>query len=359
MKFFSLDQLKSYDNEIGPLVELSFNNESSALISEYGGRLLGLFPQENIISLLWVNPRIKEVVKSRERAIGGDRYWISPEREFFYEKPETWEGWFCPPGLDPAMYDILDSNSTSCTLSSPLTVKSQVTKQIFSGEITRQISLIKEPIKTGISYCGVEFLDDCVLYAPNLKINGWSLACIISGGASNPGTVLIPTKSNPKPLSYFRTIPSNRIKVQENYIAFKIDVEDIYKLAVRPSDINFSRKAKIGYILRVPDSDYFGLLVKLSDDIPRSQADCFDIARDNPDGEIGVIQSYNSESPEKPSVLKYGEIELQLSKFENIDNSSHGKAKHQIINYFGTKNEILDVIEKYFGIIQPILFEKA
>jgi hypothetical protein len=356
MNYFSRDQLKSFEPEIGPLVELSFNSESSALISEYGGRLLGLFPQENVISLIWINPRIKGLVKSRESTIGGDRYWISPEREFFYEKPETWESWFCPPGLDPAMYDILASNTTSCTLSSPITVKSQITKQIYTGEITRQILLIKEPINTGVSYCGVEFLDDSVLYAPNLKINGWSLACVISGGSSNPGTVLIPTKSNSKPLSYFRTIPRNRIQVQEDYIAFKIDVDDIYKLAVRPDDIDFSRKAKIGYTLRIPNSEYYGFLVKLSDDIPRSQADCFDVARDHPDSEIGVIQSYNSESPEKPNVLKYGEIELQLNKFETIDNASHGKAKHQIFNYIGTKDEILEVIEKYFGIFQTILF---
>ncbi|MFW9949029.1 MAG: DUF6786 family protein [Candidatus Thorarchaeota archaeon] len=346
----------SIDKEIGPLIELSYNNESSAVISEYGGRLLGLFPRENIPSLLWINPRIKEMIKSRERAVGGDRYWISPEREFFYENPETWEGWFCPAGLDPAMYDILNNNTTSCTLSSPITIKSQITKEIYSGEITRQITLIKEPIKTGISYCGVEYLDDCVLYAPNLKINGWSLACVISGGPNNPGTVVIPTKTNPKPLSYFRTIPKERIRVQNNYVAFKIDVDNIYKLAIRPDDIDFSKRAKIGYILKLPNSDYYGFILKLSDEIPRSQADCFDIARDHPDGEIGVIQSYNSESPEKPNILRFGEIELQLNKFATIDNTSHGKATHQTISYIGAKVEILEIVEKYLGVNHPYLY---
>jgi hypothetical protein len=356
MEYFLRDQLMSFDKEIGPLVELSYNNESSAVISEYGGRLLGLFPQETITSLLWINPKIKEMMKSREYAIGGDRYWISPEREFFYENPETWEGWFCPPGLDPAMFDILDSNTNSCTLSSPITVKSHTTKEIYSGEITRQITLLREPIKTGISYCGVEFLDDCVLYAPNLKINGWSLACIISGGANNPGTVLVPVKPNSKPLSYFMTIPTDRLQVQNNYIAFKIDVDSIYKLAVRPDDIDFTRKAKIGYVLNIPNSDYYGFIVKLSEDIPRSQSDCFDVARDHPDSEIGVIQSYNSESPEKPEILRYGEIELQLDKFKTIDNASHGKAKHQIIAYVGEKEEIFETMKKYLGIKQPFLF---
>jgi len=355
MNFFTKNDLISIKDDIGNIVELKFNEESSVIVSEYGGRLLGLFPKNDGFSLLWINPEIKNVIKSRQRDIGGDRYWISPEREFFYEKPQTWEGWFCPHGLDPAYYEVLAESSKSCTLSSPITVESQMKKEIYNGEITRQISIIKEPIATGLSYCGVEFVDDSIFFQPGLKINGWSLACIISGGSSNPGTVLIPTKSNPRPLSYFRTIPQDRLRVGDNYVAFKIDVDDIYKLAIRPEDIDFSRKAKIGYVLKIPDSEEYGFLVKLSDDIPKSQGECFDVSKEHPEDEIGVIQSYNSESLNKPS-LKFGEIELQLNQFKAIDNTSHGKAKHQICGYIGSKEEILKVVEKYLGITNPSLF---
>ncbi|MFX1358157.1 MAG: DUF6786 family protein [Promethearchaeota archaeon] len=354
MNYFTKKALVKSIVDLTPFMELN-DDESSIIISRYGGRPLGIFPKNDSISLLWINPEIKESIKINKRDIGGDRYWISPEREYFYEKPSTFEGWFCPSGLDPAYYEFLGDSQTSCTVSTPLTIENKMKKEFYQGEITRQFTLIKEPYKTGISYCGIEFLDDCVLYKPNLKVNGWSLACIISGGASNPGTVLVPTKTNPKPLSYFRIIPENRILKGENYVAFKIDVDDIYKLAIRPDDIDFSRKAKIGYFMKIPNSDEFGFLVKLSDDIPRSQEDCFDISRDHPEGEIGVIQSYNSESPNKP-LLRYGEIELQLNKFETVDNTSHGKAKHQLFGYIGNKDEILGVIEKYLGISNPSLF---
>ena len=145
------------------------------------------------------------------------------------------------------------------------------------------------------------------------------------------------------------------MKVKENYIAFKIDFDDIYKLAIRPEDIDYDRAAKIGYVLKFPELDEFGFIVKLSDDIARTQDECYDISRDNPDSEIGVIQSYNSESPNKP-YLNFGEIELQLNSFQATDNTSHGKAKHQLFTYTGTKEEILDVIEKYLGITDPLLF---
>ncbi len=355
MNYFNRNDLLAIKDDIGKFVELKLNEESSVIVSEYGGRPLGLFPRDESYSLLWINPEIKNVIKTRQRDIGGDRYWISPEREFFYEKPQTWEVWFCPHGLDPAYYEILAESSKSCTISSPVTIESKIKKHIYNGEITRQISLIKEPISTGLSYCGVEFVDDCVFFQPNLKINGWSLACIISGGPTNPGTVLIPTLPNPKPLSYFRTIPQDRLRVGSNYVAFKIDVNDIYKLAIRPDDIDFTRKAKIGYVIKIPDSEEYGFLAKLSNDVPKSQEDCFDVSRDHPDEEIGIIQSYNSESVNK-TLLNFGEIELQLNKFETIDNTSHCKAKHQMLGYIGSKEEIMGLVEKYLGITNPSLY---
>jgi len=354
MNFFTKDKLTSTIGDSVRLVELK-SGKGTVIISEHGGRLLGIFPKDDCYNLFWVNPNIKEAIKSRSHEIGGDRYWVSPERDFFYKKPETFEAWTCPPALDPANYEILASSESSCTVSTGLLLLNQRTKQGYQGEITRQFKLVDEPYPTGVSYCGIETLDDCIFYRPNLKINGWSLATVISGGLSSPGTVLIPTKANPKPLSFFRMIPENRVKTGPNYVAFKIDVDDIYKLAVRPEDLDFERPAKIGYVLKIPDFEEYSFIVKLSNDIPKTQDECFDVSRDHPDTEIGVIQSYNSESPDNP-ILNFGEIELQLNQFNTIDNASHGKSNHQIFGYIGTKNEILNVVEKYLGIENPILF---
>jgi len=354
MNYFTKDKLISTIGDSVRLVELD-SGKGTVIISEYGGRPLGIFPKDDCYNLLWINPNIKEAIKTRSHEIGGDRYWVSPERDFFYKKPETFEEWTCPPALDPANYEILASSESSCTVSTGILLLNQRTRQGYQGEITRQFKLIDEPYATGVSYCGIEFLDDCIFYRPNLKINGWSLATVISGGTENPGTVLIPTKENPKPISYFQNIPKNRIKSGQNFVAFKVDVDGIFKLAIRPEDIDFERPAKIGYVLKIPDFEEYGFIVKLSNDIPKIQDECFDVSRDHPDSEIGVVQSYNSESPDKP-ILNFGEIELQLNQFNTIDNASHGKANHQIFGYIGTKNEILNVVEKYLGIENPILF---
>jgi hypothetical protein len=354
MNYFTKKVLLNSIGNSTDLVELNLG-EASVVISEYGGRPLGIFPKSGCYSLLWITSNIKGAITNRDWAIGGDRYWISPERDYFYKNPNTWEDWFCPEGLDPANYKIQSKSKDSCTVSTKISIKNQNTKDQFNGEIIRKFSLTKEPFLTGVNYCGIEFKEDCVLKKANVKVNGWTLATIISGGPNNPGTVLIPTKPNPKPLSYFRVIPQDRINIGENYVSYKIDVSDVYKLAIRPEDIDYNRAAKIGYILKMPESEDYGFLVKISDDIPKTQDDCFDISKDNPKSEIGVIQSYNSESLNKP-LLNFGEIELQLNLFETENKVSHGKAKHKLFAYIGSKQEILEVCNKYLGIINPNLF---
>lgn len=355
MNYYTRERLINELKDSTDFLELGANSNTSIIISEYGGRPLGIFPKKNSSNLLWVNQELSTQISKRSRDIGGDRYWISPERSFFYRDPENWEVWFCPEGLDPGHYSITEKSEEKCVLESPISIQNQWDNDIYQGSITRTIQLLEEPISTEINYCGIECLDSCTLHHPNLKVNGWSLATVNSGGIKNPGTVLIPTKNKGKPISYFRPIPPDRICIEDDYIGYKVDVAEVYKLAIRPEDIDFSIKAKIGYVLDLPESDDYGLLMKLSDDIPKSQEDCFDTARDHPNAEIGVIQSYNSKSPDKME-LRYGEIELQLNKFETTNGVSNGKSTHQLIGYVGDKDEILGVIEKYMKIQEPELF---
>lgn len=354
MNYFKKDDLISVLKGNIPFLELK-SGENVTIVSEYGGRVLGVFPKRDCSNLLWVNPKIKETIRDGEWNIGGDRYWISPERIFFYKNPTMWKDWFCPKGLDPANYKIISLSQTSCALSSDIILTNQLNKETYKGTINRIISLVREPINTGLPHCGVQYIEDCAFSTPNLKINGWSLAQVISGGLKNPGTVLIPVKNNAKPLSYFRIIPKDRLKIKNNYFAYKIDVNDIYKLTVRPEDLDFNLPAKIGYVLKLPNSNDYGFLVKISNDLPKSQRECFDVSRDHPDCEIGVVQSYNSESPNKLELM-FGEIELQLASFETIYNSSQSSSRHQLFGYVGSKEEILKVAEIYLKISKPELF---
>ncbi|MBY9007246.1 MAG: hypothetical protein KGD63_10865 [Candidatus Lokiarchaeota archaeon] len=351
IKYYTKEILLSSIKDVTESSELIQNNGSSVIISEYGGRPLGIFPKKDCYSLLWICPNIRNKITKRDREIGGDRYWLSPERAFFFRKPKKWKKWICQEGLDPANYKIIEKNTTSCKVNSPILVENYVSNEIFRGNITRTIKLIDDPISGGIHYIGIEINEECILDKPHLKINSWNVANVISGGRYNPGTVIIPTKNGTKPISYIKDIPQEWLNVENKYTTFKIDSTKVYKLGISPENLDFSKKVKIGYFIKIPNTDNYGFLVKISDDLPKSKKECFDVPR-NPkykNNEIGIVQAYNSKSKRKSKLL-YGEIELQLNPSKTIENKSHLKAKHQLLAYIGKKEEILKVLEKFLGI---------
>ncbi|MBN1802308.1 MAG: hypothetical protein JW891_12425 [Candidatus Lokiarchaeota archaeon] len=355
MKYFKKEQLIEEIKSLTRLIELKSNDDSTVIISEHGGRPLGFFPSIKEYSLLWINPNIRQLIEAGDIPLGGDRYWISPERSFFYENPFNFEGWSCPKGIDPANFKVLNSSNDSCIVESDLSFIDNTSRKNYKGLLTRQFSIIQEPIQTGLQNIAIEIIDKCIIHAELGKMNGWSLAQIITGGPDNPGTVLIPTRKNPKPLAYFNEIPSDRLHVGENYISFKIDASEVHKVAIKPEDINFQRSAKIAYLLKIPDSENYGLLIKLSEDVPQNQSQTLDEAKNQSITQRGSIQSYNDKSPDEPP-FSFGEIELHFIPFSTDGKVLKSIAKHQLIGYIGTIDEMLQIIEKYLGIVNPIIF---
>jgi len=73
MNYFTKEILQSVVGNLTNLIELKLD-DATVIISEFGGRPLGIFPKEDCYSLLWINPKINEIIRTRNRAIGGDRY---------------------------------------------------------------------------------------------------------------------------------------------------------------------------------------------------------------------------------------------------------------------------------------------
>jgi hypothetical protein len=71
--------------------------DGSYVVREKGGRIAELEP----------GPDLGNVFFDGLDAIdGGDRMWIAPEVELFYDGPPVPEGWRCPPELDPGEWSM-------------------------------------------------------------------------------------------------------------------------------------------------------------------------------------------------------------------------------------------------------------
>jgi hypothetical protein len=98
---------------------LELNEKWKALITQYGGRLLGPFAADDAESVLWTTPAMKNeedfaaFVKERNWNLGGERFWVNPELRFFCEAPELFDDTYTvQEQLDPGHYAISDKDGS-------------------------------------------------------------------------------------------------------------------------------------------------------------------------------------------------------------------------------------------------------
>ncbi len=321
--------------------------ETAVVVSEKGGRIIGIF-LDNSPNLLWVNPKLEEALVRDEWNIGGLRLWISPERNFFYADPEKFEGWFCPTGLDPAEYKLMKRDYMSLLLKSRISAYDNLLHNNLEGFIGREIKLLdaqrwylKLWIREGIigEYTG--------------RVNPWVLAQVPIG-LRNVGTVLIPVKKKPEPIHYFTIIPSDRLYVDRDHISFKIDGEMVTKLGVRPEDLRETGRGEIAYITQIGKRLWSALILS-SSNLPISQEDCLDTPKYNPEGYRAAIQSYNS-GPESFPDVRFGEIELQLSPTMNVDGRIFGTVEYNLTALMGGREELLSKVKRLLKIRRPKIY---
>ena len=317
------------------------------LISERGARVLGLF-LDSKPNLLWVNPKVEKIFSEGGWNLGGLRLWISPERNFFYKKPETFDEWFCPEGIDPGDYRLTRADSKAVFLEGRISAYDHILEAQLNGYAYREIRLLE----SDKGYLRLRIREGIIGEYP-ARVNPWVLAQVPMSYAG-AGTVIIPTKKNAEPIHYFGEIPKDRLRVLANHISFKIDGEYVSKLGVKPEDLREPGLGAIAYLFRIDKRTWASLILK-SQNIPLSQEDCLDVAKADPNLPRAAIQSYNS-GPEAFPDVKFGEIELQLAPTINISGRIFASAEYDVIAFIGRKNMVLNKLRRTLNVARPKLY---
>lgn len=318
-------------------VERLRTGNASILISEFGGRVLGLFPSIDHPNTLFVHPDITGQMKNRDWCLGGERQWIAPQQDYFFTNPESFNDFLVQDSIDPGTYRKTDDFEYVNTFS----IRNYITRQTIDNCISkRSFALIpKDPFDSGIAFAGVS-IDDS-LFIPGCKnhYSAWSIAMVATCGISRPGTIFFPSCNPSKVTPYFSPLPSSRFATHADYARFLIDSKDPFKCATEPDGTDWENPVKIVYCAPFDQSDIWYCVVKVSNDLPQSQDECVDIPAGGRDGKKGAIQGYNHGYG---STLLYGEIELQFTKGDAA-HPSHGK--HDLLSYCGSKNEIFELLK--------------
>ena len=316
-----------------------------AIISERGGRVIGLF-MEGSPNLLWTSPSLEEAYRRYDWNLGGLRVWISPERNFYYKDPERFEGWFCPPGIDPGNYKIVEEAHSSIRVESPIEAYDYLLKKRLRGWISRRIELDQ------LDNLARLYVHENLLLEYEGDAALWALAQV-NPGSRAPGTVIVPVKEGAKPIHYFGPIPEDRLSIEIDHISFKIDGLRVAKLGIRPEDLRREGEAIIGYLSELMNGLWCFLALRTLD-APRSQEECLDVAKADPSGPRGAIQSYNS-GPEFGA--GFGEIELQFPPARRISNKLISTIRYDLLALTGPRDEVIDKAEKILEVKEVKLFK--
>jgi hypothetical protein len=325
-----------------------------------GARLLGMFPSKNSWNVLWTHPQLSQTLQRGLWNLGGERLWISPERDFFYRNPGAFEGWYCPAEMDPGNYKLTEKDfQKGLTFQQKIELKNIYKNEVYPLTAARTYQAEPNPFpdRKNISYCGVKIRDQVETSFLNpLRIQPWTITQVFTGPACT-GTVLIPVVRTCQPIHYFSPVPADRLTVLEKYAAYKIDGNAVYKIGITSADVDFSRGARILYLTPSVDGKNWFLIFKCSDDVPRSADKCYDVARSNPHAPAAAIQSYNSGYIPGEEQLFFGELELQLNPLLKRGKAGYcSEVTHQLFIFEGSKEDIVKLAEDILGLSQLVLF---
>ena len=311
---------------------------TSALIVERGARLLGLFVKD--VDLLWVNPDLESVLERGQWNTGGLRLWVSPERSFFYEDPERFEGWFCPASIDPGQYRIVLAGPTRVVVEGVIEATDRFTGYRLHVKVRREFRLLSE---------NRLLVRDVALASYSGDFNLWALAQVDPGVR---GVALVPVRGGAQPIHYFGPIPPERLAVSEDHVSFKIDGARVCKLGVRPEDLPVEGSAAIAHIAE-REGGTWTLLLMRTHDAPRWQEECLDQAKADPAGPKGCVQSYNSGPEAGPE--RFGEIELHFRPAIDVGAYKVSAVEYELIFAAGSREHVLNVLRVETGVREPKL----
>jgi hypothetical protein len=214
-----------------PLV-LSSSTGATLVLLPFGGRIIGAFPPNSSENALWVNEALFDRKKFLEnpkwKNSGGDRTWLSPERELFIadltRPPE--ETYAVPEAFDPGNYQILAQSSKKIVLAVEANVLSHLTKEQAKVRITKEIEILEDP-------------NSLLTETKKLCLGLWSLAQLAA-----PGKILIGTKHRASFTTYFGEDKSNRVEVKDRCVSFGVTAREAHKIGVKADCLT----GKIDYV---------------------------------------------------------------------------------------------------------------
>ena len=235
---------------------VQWDDGTRLLFLPYGGRLLGLFTETSDSNFFWVNSKLSDpqsvgdvFAPGQWHNTGGERTWIAPELDIFFQDYPACQVHWEPPQLDASDYDF-EKNGSSVVLSKQMEIFLARPAKYVRVSLKKEYSPASNPLRLdwnwteefqGVSYAGytqqttLGYEGDGI--SPALGI--WNLNQLPHGG-----TMIIPTWYPTNPLVLFGNIPAGNLSSRPRSVVFQATIPGEHKFAVRAA----ASVGRLGYV---------------------------------------------------------------------------------------------------------------
>ncbi len=214
---------------------------SQVLVLPYGGRVLGLFPDDGGENFLWTHAALAE--SSTAKAFyesdvwhnsGGDRTWLAPEIDFFFPEYPRLDRYWQQRELDPGQYEPSRvQGSLGWSTRARLTLSR--TRQSVDLELSKRLSPALNPLRYGMLkvWDGLTFSGYTLTTTLHVagdrppKIGIWQLLQMPHGG-----DMMVPTFSHVQPTVCMGTISEQDLEVEPQLVRYRMRATGEQKLCL-------------------------------------------------------------------------------------------------------------------------------
>jgi hypothetical protein len=226
------------------------------IVSQYGCRVLGVFPSGEAENLLWLPPELEsidsatELKKSGSWKLGGERLWLSPEIELHFSDPNQPSGdnYAVPQSTDPGCWNGRGDTTNGLSLTNRGKAINHLSKSEFGFTIERSVTIDVPPESTrDVASIGYQVETKLMIEPgdrPDAVYGLWNVAMVPAGG-----TMLIPTHPQPELVDYFQTDIGAFCSQWPAHVAFPMTGSAFHKLGLIAGDV----RGTMGYLRPLPN----------------------------------------------------------------------------------------------------------
>lgn len=259
------ETLKAHDE---PFSVLALQNGYQLLVTQRGGRVLGVFGDDVVGGLFWLNDAVEDIdsyhafIQSGNWNLGGERIWIAPEIQYnCTDRTRFTHTLSIPPAIDPGTYKLSES-SQGIMLEQTLTLEAH---NLQHGQksltIKRMLSPTENPLRSLSNYEQLMQAVDYAGYVQKVTLSennttpilseAWNLIQLNAGG-----TLIVPVNGSLYSSHYVGSKPDEAYHVKNGAVRIPITGNLQYKVGYKA----VSMTGRLGYLHHLSDGQSYLLI---------------------------------------------------------------------------------------------------